>query len=166
MKSHHQKNRINHRTSRRGAAAVEAAVIMPVLILLVMGTIEIGTALRAGTIMQSATREAGRLVNTDWRDLVGPGDTPNVKLERDLRNFVTASGLPGDQLVITVTHAEGAKAGQAFDLLDSDNQLELINITMTLGYANVSLFPNRYMGDADMTATLIMRAGMGGGLSN
>ncbi|MEZ6132571.1 MAG: pilus assembly protein [Planctomycetaceae bacterium] len=166
MKRLHRTIRTSSATSRRGVAAVEAAVIMPVLILLVMGTIEIGTALRASTIMQSATREAGRLVNTDWRDLVGSGDSPNAKLERDLRNFVTASGLPGNQLVITVTHAEGDNVGQPFDLLDGDNQLQLINITMTLNYAHISLFPNRYMGGANVTASLIMRAGMGGGLSN
>lgn len=152
--------------SRRGVAAVEAAVIMPMLIMLVMGTIEIGTALRASTIMQSAVRQAGRLVNTDWRDLVGPGETPDAKLVRDLRNFVTASGLPGDQLVISVTHAEGESVGQNFDLQDPENQLQLINITIALDYSEVSLFPSRYMGGTSLSATLIMRAGMTGGLSN
>ena len=79
--------------SRRGVAALEAAVVTPMLLILVLGTIEMGTALRASTIMQSAVREAGRLANMDWQQVIGEGDTPNEKLERDLGNFIRASGL-------------------------------------------------------------------------
>ncbi|MEZ6126373.1 MAG: hypothetical protein R3C49_24875 [Planctomycetaceae bacterium] len=122
-------------------------------------------ALRASTIMQSAVREAGRLVNTDWSDIVEAPDTPNAKLERDLRNFVTASGLPGSELDITVEHV-GDNAGQPFDLADPANELQQVRITLTLGYEHISLFPNNYLGGAEVKASLVMRSGMGGGLSN
>ncbi|MEQ9407978.1 MAG: pilus assembly protein, partial [Fuerstiella sp.] len=56
--------------SRRGVAALEAAVVTPMLLILVLGTIEMGTALRASTILQSAVREAGRLASMDWRYVV------------------------------------------------------------------------------------------------
>ena len=90
----------NHRPgvdpgSRKAAAVVEAAVVLPMMLILVLGTIEMGSALRASTIMQSSVREAGRLANMNWSDVVESGDTPNAKIERDIRNYVTASGLPG-----------------------------------------------------------------------
>jgi len=75
------------------------------MLILVLGTIEMGTALRASTIMQSAVRDAGRLANMRWSEVIDEGDTPNAKIERDLRNSVTASGLPGDDLVVTLTYA-------------------------------------------------------------
>ena len=151
---------------RRGIAALEAAVVMPVMIVLVLGTIEMGTALRAGTIMQSAVREAGRLANMKWSTLIDQNDTPNAKVERDLRNFVTASGLPGDQLNVSITHASGDNAGQPFDISDSDNDLQMMKITLTLPYSNISLFPTNHMSGKSVSASLTLRSGMGSGLSH
>lgn len=150
---------------RRGIAAVEAAVVLPMLLILVLGLIEVGTAMRAATIMQSAVREAGRMANLNWSKHVGAGDTPNAKIERDLRNFVTASGLPGEDLVVTIEHANGTQAGQEFDLSNPDNNLELVKIRMELPYSSISLFPTRYMGGKSVSAQLVLRAGMGSGLS-
>ena len=151
---------------RRGVAALEAAVVMPMMLILVLGTIEMGTALRASTIMQSSVREAGRLANMNWTDMVSAGDTPNAKVERDLRNYVTASGLPGSDLTIAITYAEGGNAGQTFDLADEDNELQKVKISLSLPYSSISLFPTRYMGGKNVSASLVLRAGMGAGLSN
>jgi len=151
---------------RRGVAALEAAVVTPMLLVLVLGTIEMGTALRASTIMQSAVREAGRLASMDWRYIVADDDTPNAKLVRDLRNFVTASGLPGDELTVSVIHADGDDEGENFDLTDPDNNLKLIKIELSLPYSQISLWPNRYLGGSNVNARLIMRAGMGAGLAH
>jgi len=159
------RSRSHHTRQRRGIAAVEAAVVLPMMLILTLGTIEMGTALRASTIMQSSVREAGRLVSMKWGNIVADGDTPNGKVERDLRNFVTASGLPGDDLVVTITHADGAKQGQNFDISDSSNDLEMVKIQIGLPYSSISLFPTRYMGSSTVSASLTMRAGLSGGLS-
>ncbi|GAB5442942.1 MAG: hypothetical protein Fues2KO_32910 [Fuerstiella sp.] len=161
---------------RRGVAALEAAIITPVLLILVLGTIEMGTALRASTIMQSAVREAGRVAAMDWSHIGTDGDTPNAKLERDLRNFLVASGIAiyendgaggsVDKLDFSIVHAEGQYEGQPFDLSDPDNELELATITVKLPYSQISLFPTRYMGGSNVAARLTLRAGAGGGISN
>lgn len=153
-----QSSRTEH--SRSGVAAVEAAVVLPVMLILTLGTIEMGTALRASTIMQSAVREAGRLVSMDWSDHVGSGDTPNAKVERDLRNFVTASGLPGSALTISIVQAENPGMGQPFDIADEANDLRLVRIEVTLPYSSISLFPTRIMDGRDIKAKLVLRAGM------
>ena len=158
--------RWNHyiqKQNRQGVAAVECAFMLPIMMVLVLGLIEMGTALRAGTIMQSSVREAGRLASMDWRYVVEDGETPNIKVEQDIRNFVTASGLPGEDLVVSIKHAEGDSAGAAFDISDSDNQLKLILIEITLPYSSISLFPTQYMGGRDLRAGLVSRAGIAGG---
>lgn len=149
--------------SRSGVAAVECAVVLPVLMLMVLGTIELGTALRAQTILQSAVREAGRLASMDWRYVVAENETPNEKVVRDIRNFVSASGLPGEDLTISIEHAEGDNKGQEFDISDQDNDLELLLIEIELPYSSISLYPTHYMGGRNVRASIVMRAGLGGG---
>jgi len=158
--------RLNHdirQQDRKGVAAVECAIILPIMMALVLGLIELGTALRASTIMQSSVREAGRLASMDWRYVVEDGETPNAKVERDIRNFVTASGLPGDDLIVSIEFAEGDSAGAEFDISDSDNELQLMLIEVELPYASISLFPTQYMGGRNLRAGVVSRAGIAGG---
>ena len=148
---------------RCGVAVVECAVVLPVMLVLVLGTIELGTALRATTILQSAVREAGRTASMDWRYIVEETETPNEKVERDLRNFVTASGLSGDELLISIEHAEGENEGSEFDISDPDNDLALLLIEVALPYSSISLFPVHYMSGSNVRVGVISRAGISGG---
>ena len=50
MKSNIQNKYVSATQNRKGVAAVEAAVVLPMMLILVLGTIEMGTALRASTI--------------------------------------------------------------------------------------------------------------------
>ena len=102
--------------SRRGAALVEFAIIAPVFLTLVLGTIELGNALRVSNTLSAAVRQGGRLSAMDWEGIVPTGTTANQKVTDDIRNFITAAGLPGNQVTITITSAEGIDQGQPFDL--------------------------------------------------
>jgi len=153
----------SQKQKRKGVAAVECAIILPMMMMMVLGLIEIGTALRAATIMQSAVREAGRLASMDWRYVVEDGVTPNSKVEQDIRNFVTASGFPGDDLIVSIEYAEGASEGSDFDISDADNELELLLIEVELPYSSISLFPTKYMGGTNLRAGVVSRAGIAGG---
>lgn len=150
-------------SDRRGAAMMECAITLPVLLIMVLGILEIGSALRASTILQSACRESGRLAAMDWRYIVADGQTPNQKLAQDLRNFVTASGLPGDDLTVNLVFADGAQAGQVFDLSNEDNDLQMIRIEAVLPYSSVSVFPVRFLDGKSLKAFVVMRATMSSG---
>jgi Flp pilus assembly protein TadG len=50
--------------SRSGSAAIEFAIVAPVLFLFLFGTIETGVIYFAGTALQNATDDAARLVRT------------------------------------------------------------------------------------------------------
>src|SRR4051794_34439486 len=49
------------RSSRRGAAAVEMAMVAPLLFTLLLGSIEFGRAMMAGNVLTSAAREGARV---------------------------------------------------------------------------------------------------------
>src|SRR5690349_3462569 len=106
---------------RRGTATVEFAVIAPVFLILVLGTWEMGTAVRASNNLTAAVREGGRLASMDFTGSLAPNQTANQKVEQDIRAFLNASGLPGSQATITITYAEGSNAGTTFDLGNKDN---------------------------------------------
>ena len=103
------------------------------------------------------------MVSVDWRYIVAEGQTPNEKLEQDLRNLVTASGLPGDDLIVNLVHADGGTFNDVFDLSDRGNDLQLIRIEIQLPYSSVSLFPERYLSGKTLKAFVVMRAAINGG---
>lgn len=144
---------------RRGAAMVEFAITAPLFLLLIVGTIEIGNALEATTQLGSALREAGRLASMDWTGLINDGDSPNDKVVRDIRSFLTAAGYSGDQVMITITSADGSDMGQPFDLGNPANERRLFKIEASIPYEEISTFPHGYMKGRDISANLVMRSG-------
>jgi Flp pilus assembly protein TadG len=144
---------------RRGAAVVEFAVLIPLFLMLVLGTWEMGTALTAGTKMAAAIREGGRLASMDFQDTLGDDETINEKVIKDIKNFLTASGIPGDMVTITITHADGENAGEDFDLADGANYLELFTIRALVNYEDISTFPLDYMAGQQVEAKLVFRKG-------
>ncbi|MEO1982630.1 MAG: hypothetical protein ABGZ24_19140, partial [Fuerstiella sp.] len=101
--------------------------------------------------------------NMNWSDVVEDGDTPNAKIERDIRNYVTASGLPGSALTVSIVYADGQSIGLPFDISDEDNALQMMKIEISMPYSAISLFPSNHMAGTDVRAFLILRAGLGGG---
>ncbi len=143
---------------RRGAAMVEFAIIAPVFLTLVVGLLEAGQALRAANIMAAAVREGGRLAAMDWNDFVPEGFTPNSKVISDVRNFLIASGLPGEDAVIQITSAEGEDEGEEFDLTNTNNNYRLFKISIEIEYEEISTFPSTFMQGQTLTSELTFRA--------
>jgi len=152
-----------HRTTptrhpRSGAAMVEFAVVAPVFLTLVIGLLEAGQALKAANIMASAVREGGRLAAMDWNGFVPEGFTPNEKVILDVRNFLKASGLPGDAATIQITSAEGQDEGDEFVLTDPNNTYRLFKISISIEYSAISTFPSTFMNGQTLTSELTFRA--------
>ncbi len=144
---------------RRGTATVEFAVIAPIFLILILGTWEMGTAVKASNNLTAAVREAGRLASMDFTGSLATNQTANQKVIQDIRAFLNASGLPGAQATITITHADGASAGQTFDLQNKNNYLGLFRITATIPFSSVSVFPNKIMKNSVLKAELVNRRG-------
>jgi Flp pilus assembly protein TadG len=144
---------------RRGAALVEFAIILPVFLTLMLGILEIGKSLEVSNLMSSAVREGGRLAAMEWEDVVGENSTPNQKVIDDIKNFLAASGIPANQITVSITSAEGKDEGQTFDLSDENNKLRLFRITASVPFSAVSAFPSNFMTGQTITASLVFRTG-------
>ncbi len=144
---------------RSGAALVEFALIAPVFLTLVLGSIEMGNALDTSNLMLSGLREGGRLATMDWKDTLPNGMTANQKVIADITNFYKAAGLPVDEMTITITAAEGSNAGNTFDLSDPDNSLQTFKLQSEVLYSNVNSSTLTYMGGQTLKASLVFRAG-------
>ncbi len=144
---------------RAGVAATEFAIVLPLFLTLILGILEIGRSLETSTTMYSALREAGRLASLDYSEVLPEGTTANDKVTQDIRNFLTASGLPGNDFDITITHAAGGSEGATFDLMDADNKLELFKLSADIEYSEISIFPFKFMTGQTLRSSLVFRMG-------
>jgi hypothetical protein len=95
---------VTHRTSTpsdRGAAAVELALMLPVLLLIVFGIIDFGRMLNAQITLTEAAREGARAEAL--------GADPNARVQEAAGHLGVVgtgieSGCPGVDAVVTVQH--------------------------------------------------------------
>lgn len=151
---------------RDGVAAVEFAVIAPVFLILVLGMAEMSRALDVSANLSSAIREGGRLASMHHNGAVPSGWTTEQKVLEDIRNIITANGTDGDNVTLTLTHADGANQGQPFDLDDPNNEMQYFRITASVDYGDVSSFPIRYMKDATVSRSIVFRLGQASLIDN
>ncbi len=144
---------------RAGVAATEFAIVLPLFLTLILGILEIGRSLETSTTMYSALREAGRLASLDYTEVLPEDTTANEKVTQDIRNFLTASGLPGDDFDISITYADGGNEGSTFDLMDADNKLQLFKLSCDIEYSEISIFPFKFMTGQTLRSSLVFRMG-------
>lgn len=145
---------------RLGAAAVEMAMVLPLFMTVTFGSIEIGHALNVSQKLNSVVRDGGRLAAKDIDPaLLAGGVTANQKVINDIKNMLKAEGYNTANVVVTITHADGATVGQTFDLSLSTNQYKLMKIRATIPYADVGIFPMKISGSAVLDAELVAAKG-------
>lgn len=145
------------RLTRRGAAVVEFAIMGPVFLLLTLGVVELGYALNSSNTLYGAVREGGRLASQDFSNTLPPGMTANQKVIQDIKNMLTAARIPGDQVTVTIEHAD--QPGVEFDLEDEDNYMKYFTITALVDYEQVSTIPGKYLGGRQLRAAITFRMG-------
>lgn len=144
---------------RRGAAAVEMALVLPLFMTLTFVSIEMGHALSVVQKLESAIREGGRMASKDVEPSVRGGLTPNQKVALDIQNMLKADGFPASNIAVSIVHADGATAGQTFDLGLKANQYKLMRISVTIPYDDVSLLPMSIDSSTILRASLVTSRG-------
>jgi Flp pilus assembly protein TadG len=91
------------RWRERGAAAVEFALVLPILLLLVMGIVECGRAYHIQTTLSGAAREGVRVMALQ--------DDPAAA--RAAAKAATTFAVTDDQISVTPTTCSGSTAGTA-----------------------------------------------------
>jgi Flp pilus assembly protein TadG len=111
-------------TARRGIAAVEFAVVSPLLVMLLLGTWEVGRLTDARQIVENAAGEGGSQAST--------GVYTNDKVQEKVRNYLQAAGWPIQNLVVTVDNltSPGTDASNA-------TQLDRLKVTVSIPFQDV-----------------------------
>jgi len=123
---------------RRGVAAVEFALVAPVMILLVFGMMDVGRALMVQHLLTNAARDGARAATLD-------GSTAD-DVESQVAQYLADSSVRG----ATVTVAPNP--------LDSAGSGDPVTVTARVSFDSVSWLPSSwYLGGATLQAAVVMR---------
>ena len=109
--------------------------------------------------IQSSATEVDWQPRTSTRLYSLGGVTANQKVINDIKNMLKAEGYNTANVIVTITHADGATVGQTFDLSLSTNQYKLMKIRLTIPYSDVGIFPMKISGSALLDAELVAAKG-------
>ena len=143
--------------NRRGAVAVEFAVVAPMLLAIVVGLIELNRVYDAQNTLEAAAREGARFAAMDRTGMMQDGQTANQKLEQDIQNFLQTSGIPASDITVSVRDAENPDV--VFDLDDPANDLRLFLVQIEVPFSAVSYTPISAENDYNLSAGVIFRNG-------
>ena len=115
-----------NQTRRRAVAAVELAVCLPLLLIIVTGIWEVGRMVQVQQLMANAAREGGRQASA------GQKDAATVK--QYVVNYLNMNGLTGvTTSMVTLTNITNASRSDP----STANQLDQFRVTVTVPYATV-----------------------------
>jgi Flp pilus assembly protein TadG len=126
------------RTSRRGAAVVEFAVVAPLFITLVFGMIEYGRMVMVQQMLTNAAREGARVGVLD-------GAT-TAAVQSSVTTYLSNASISGS--TVTVSPSPPSSAGYG----------DPVTVTVTIPFASVSWIPApMFLSGKTLTAKSVMR---------
>ncbi len=128
----------SYRKKRRGAAAVEFAVVAPVFLLLVFGMIEYGRMVMVQQVITNASREGARAGVLDG--------SSNADVLGVVNQYLTSGSISGATITVTPTNPEDAEFGDP------------VTVSVDIPFSQVSWLPSpMYLGGKTLSATTVMR---------
>jgi Flp pilus assembly protein TadG len=128
---------------RRGAAAVEMAVVLPVFITLILGMIELGRGIMVAQLMVNAAREAARAGVIDG--------SSNSSVSSVATSFLqNAANINPGSVTVTITTSGGGDVSSA-------KAQDLITVNLSVPFSDVSWLPPKYLAGMNLTAMSAMR---------
>jgi Flp pilus assembly protein TadG len=153
----HAARRLSTNSKRRGAVAVECAIVAPIMVAIVLGMIELGRALEMQNVLEVAAREGARFASMEKDGLVDPGQSANDKLIEDVKNFLASNGISKEGITVEIKDHENPS--NDFDLDDPDNDLRLFEVRVSVDWSDMSLTPVATSDDHALVAVVVFRNG-------
>lgn len=126
------------RRKRRGAAAVEFAIVAPVFVLMILGMIEFGRAIMVQQVLTNAAREGARVAVLDGSTSTGINSTIN--------SYLQSAGITG--ATIDLNPDEPATAGYG----------QPVTVKISIPFSNVSWLPAPwFLSGQQLMAISVMR---------
>ena len=140
---------------RRGAVTAEFAFVAPTLLLITMGVTEASRLFEVQTQLSTAAREGARIAAMSRDGILSAGDQTNEKIVDDVKNFLSASGLPKDQITVTITDNDNPST--EFDLDNTANDLKLFRLKVSIPISAVTSSTLAGASSAELSTTLVFR---------
>ena len=127
------------RRNRRGAAAVEFALVAPIFFLMIFGMIEFGRMVMVQQVITNSSREGARIAVLDG--------TAGAEVVTAVENYLDSARVSG--ATVAVNPSEPSSAGYG----------EPVTVTVTIPFSQVSWLPSPMFigGDTVLTAATVMR---------
>ena len=123
---------------RRGAAAAEFAVVVPVFLTLTVGCIELGRAIVVQQLLTNASREGGRIAGYDTT-------TSTSTVTAAVNNYLSNVNISGATTTVSPSPPSAASDGQQ------------ISVTVSISFNSVSWLPRPFfLGGQTLQATSVM----------
>jgi Flp pilus assembly protein TadG len=128
--------------SRSGVAAVETAVVLPILAMFMIGLWEVGQLIETQQLLNNAAREGARRAATG--STTAPYTAHYADIQSICTNYLTATNISTTGIQVTVTDVTQG-AGPSFDPTTA-TQGDLLYVQVTLPFNNVrwALLPQLY----------------------
>jgi Flp pilus assembly protein TadG len=119
--------------ARCGTAAVELAVVAPLVLALLVGLLEVGRMVQINQIVSNAAREGARKAST--------GINTYADVQTTVANYLTRAGITNQTgLTVTVSNVTQGNSGPQFNP-STAAWMDQLQVTVTLPYSNVQLAP-------------------------
>jgi Flp pilus assembly protein TadG len=128
---------------------VETALVLPIMMMVLLGTVEFGRAFMVCQLLTNAAREGTRLG-------VIPGMT-NTDVETEVETLVADTvGVAATEITITIAVTDFATGAALTDLSVADKR-DLVDVRVQVPYDAVSLAPVNWMTGVNLTGQSAMR---------
>lgn len=135
---------------RRGVAAVEFALLLPVFLLVCLGIIEYGRALMAANLVMSSAREGARIAVKD-------GST-NADVQNAVVSFLSSSlGVSSSQVAVAITITPAAGNPDPQNQCANAKPKDLITVDVRAPYSAVALIPGTFLQNVTLSGRSYMR---------
>ena len=135
---------------RRGAALVEAAVTLPILLLLVMGIVEFGRAMMVVQLLTNGAREGARRGTLD-------GST-NTIVETHVKSILASSiGCSEADLGVTITLTPDPANNTTGNEVAAAEPGDLVNVEVSVPYDKVAYIAGSFLNGKALRARNTMR---------
>ena len=130
---------------RRGTAAVEMALTLPIFISAVLGIVELGRGIMVCQMLETAARNGARLAIID--------NTTNAQVTSTVQTFLqtTANIAPGN---VTISIADNGNGSAS---LANAATGDTISVTVTVPFADVSWLPPNFLKGVNLSALCVMQ---------
>ena len=118
---------IHRRQGRRAVAAVEFAVLLPLILTLLLGIWEVGRLIEIQQLVSNAAREAARQAAT--------GQLQNSDVQDVVTDYLGEAGLTTTHVTTTITITD--PGGATITDVSQCNYLDGITITVSIPYSDV-----------------------------